>query len=347
MRRFSVSLSKYSKLLETYNISHHFPRVITPSFMDLSSDFDIAALNAGLATPIYDMFDRGGKNWRSTLCLITSQLFNLPMEPIVPLAHVVEMIHTGSLICDDIEDKSEKRRGKPCTYKIFGIDRALNSGNFLYFFPLSIILKAQASDKIQQALVKDYSDEMINLHLGQCTDIEWNNSDVVPREDQYLRMVSNKTSVLARLGVKFALRFANQSEKVNAAVIRHAESIGISFQIWDDIINLESEEYAKGRSYLGEDITEGKKTLIVLKALEMLPSEAGRLREILMLKTNNLGMVGEALEIIRRSGALDYCKKFAEDVVKNSWKDVEQHLSDGEAKDDLFHISFKLINRKS
>ena len=347
MRRNFGSFSRYSKLLENNDFSTYLPRIMNHENMRLSVDHDTDALTTGLSSPIFDMLDRGGKHWRSTLCLITSQLFGCPTEPIIPLAQAIELIHAGSLICDDIEDKSEKRRGKPCTYKIFGIDRALNAGNFLYFYPLRMITSMKASEETKNLILRDYSDEMVHIHLGQCTDIEWNNSGVIPTEAQYLCMVSNKTAVLARLAVKFALRLCAQTEQINSALIRHAENIGISFQIWDDIINLESEEYAKGRSYLGEDITEGKKTLIVIKALENKSKSSERLKEIINLRTNDNELIGEALRIIKESGAVGYCKNLAEKMIETSWKDIEGQIPDNEAKQDLFHLSFMLINRKA
>jgi len=81
-------------------------------------------------------------------------------------------------------------------------------------------------------------------------------------------MVANKTSVLSRLSVKIVVRLCGLESELSQRLVKHAENIGISFQIWDDIINWTSEEYAKGRSYLGENITEEKKTLIVIRALE-------------------------------------------------------------------------------
>ena len=341
------SFTRYSKLLEDNDFSKYLPRIINHENMSLSEDYDINALTSGLSSPIFDMLDRGGKHWRSTLCLITSQLFDCPIEPIIPLAQAIELIHAGSLICDDIEDKSDKRRGKLCTYKIFGIDRALNAGNFLYFYPLKMIMSIRVSEEIKNLILRDYSDEMVHVHIGQCTDIEWNNSDMLPSEAQYLCMVSNKTSVLARLAVKFALRLCAQTDEVNSAVIRHADSIGVSFQIWDDIINLESQEYAKGRSYLGEDITEGKKTLIIIKTLESKTKSSERLMEILKLHTKDTGLIEEALRIIKESGALEYCKDLAEKMIEKSWKEVEEHIPESQAKEDLYHLSRMLINRKA
>jgi geranylgeranyl pyrophosphate synthase len=345
MFRYFNTFSSYFAILEKFKLIDYLPRSITLENMNLTGDYDTNSLTNGLSNPIWDMIDRGGKNWRAALCIITAQLFDCPLEKVLPLAWCLEIIHAGSLICDDIEDNSEKRRGKPCTHKLFGLDRALNAGNFMYFLPLRIIMDCDMPKDIIYKLIEDYKDEMINIHLGQCTDIEWNKSDIIPSQSQYIRMVTNKTSVLCRLAVKFPIRLSAPGDGVEQALIQHAENLGVSFQIWDDIINLESEEYAKGRSYLGEDITEGKKTLIIIRALQQ--SGSDRLQKILALKTKDLNLVKEALDIIKQTDALDYCKKFAESLLAESWDNIQKTLPASEAKENLYYLSFKLINRKS
>ena len=339
------SFIKYTNALKSFDLQEYIPKQFSFDSSKLEKDFDIASLTTGLSEPVWDMLDRGGKHWRALLCLITADLFHFPLEKVVPLAHAIELIHAGSLICDDIEDSSENRRGKPCIHKIYGLDRALNSGNFLYFIPLKIIQNLQFSMETQCKIFADYSDELLNIHFGQCTDIEWSKSDYIPTQDQYLRMVMNKTSVLARLAVKFALSACSTDEKIAKALINHAEKIGTSFQIWDDIINLESEEYAKGRSYLGEDITEGKKSLIIIRALQQ--SNSQRLLEILLQKTKNLDLVAEALFIINKTDAIDYCKNYSENLIQQSWDQISKNLPESEAKTSLFSLSFNLINRRS
>jgi geranylgeranyl pyrophosphate synthase len=332
--------------MSEFSLEKYLPREITHKNLNLSPDYDTKALTSGLSQPVWDMLDRGGKHWRGALCLISGSLFSSSITPLIPLSHALELIHSGSLVCDDIEDSSQNRRGKPCTYKIFGIDTALNTGNFMYFLPLKIVMDSNLPDQAKMLLYSDYTEEMINIHYGQCTDIQWNKTEFVPSQGQYFRMVSCKTSVLARLAVKFGIRPYNPSPEISQALIQHAENIGISFQIWDDIINLESEEYAKGRSYLGEDITEGKKTLIIIRAVEQLKNPQ-RLLHILSLKTNNLSLVNEALHIISTTDAMSYCKTLASELIESSWKILGQKLPESEAKEDLFYLSFKLINRKS
>ena len=347
-RSFSTAfLSKYLKSLSDSSFTMILPKEITHENMGFSSDYDTSALTNGLSKPMYDMLERGGKAWRASLCLIVSDMHNLPRSQMVPLGQCVDFIHNATLIHDDIEDKSQKRRGKPCTYLLYGVDRAVNIGAAAYFAPLMYLLNTSFDESIKQALLKATIEELFTVHLGQTTDIEWNNNDYIPNEEQYLRMICNKTAVLARLGVRYPLIVAGADQQTSSEFIEHSNNIGISFQIVDDLINLTSQEYAKGRNYLGEDITEGKKTLMVIRTIQQRPDKAERLKEILRLKTNDISLVNEALDIMKSTDAFEYCEKLGKRIVEQSWAKIDKKFKDSEAKQDLYNLTFKLIDRKS
>ena len=104
---------------------------------------DINAVNKALNDPIYDLLDRGGKRWRPALGLIMARCLGRDdlqdfekNKDIYYACALAEIIHNGSLMVDDVQDGSEKRRGDLCTYKKFGIDIAVNAGNFMYFGPI-------------------------------------------------------------------------------------------------------------------------------------------------------------------------------------------------------------------
>lgn len=323
-----------------------FPKEVTHENMNLSADYDTRALTDGFSKPIYDMLERGGKAWRASLCLMVSDILGLDRTKMIPLAQAVDFIHNASLVHDDIEDKSEKRRGKPCTYLLFGLDRAVNVGALSYFAPLNYLYSTPFDKDTKDALIKATIEELVIIHFGQTTDIEWNNNDYIPTEAQYLRMITNKTSVLSRLGVRYPLIVSKANDEVTEAFVTHANNIGINFQIVDDLINLQSEEYAKGRSYLGEDISEGRKSLIIIRTVNQNPAKAQRLVEILRMKTKDIGLVNEALEIIKSTDAFEYCKKRSESIVEDSWRKLDKLIPNSETKDDLHALTFMLGNRK-
>src|SRR3989344_2699159 len=84
--------------------------------------YSLEAATKSLSEPIWDLLDRGGKRWRPALFMMVAEALGADAKKYLDLVVPVEIIHNGSLMIDDIEDSSETRRGKPCTYKIFGSD---------------------------------------------------------------------------------------------------------------------------------------------------------------------------------------------------------------------------------
>jgi geranylgeranyl pyrophosphate synthase len=138
---------------------------------------------------------------------------------------------------------------------------------------------------------------MVNLHLGQNWDISWHHGTLVPTEDQYIQMVLNKTSVLPRLCLKFISEIVNLKNAEKSAVIKYIETLGAAFQIQDDIIAVVSEQYAKERG-IGEDIREGKRSLMVIHSMNKKDRSSERLNFILNEKTNEEGLLLEAIKIL-------------------------------------------------
>jgi geranylgeranyl diphosphate synthase type 3/geranylgeranyl diphosphate synthase type I len=226
---------------------------------------------------------------------------------------------------DDIEDMSEMRRGKPCTHKIYGIDVAINAGNMMYFLPfLAFIKNKDRFDKdVMLRAYEAFSQEMVNIHLGQGMDIWWhkgNDDDLT--EDKYLQMCAYKTGTLARLSAKLAVILSGGNREQAKKIGRMAEAIGVGFQIQDDILSASSEEFMKKKGF-GDDIIEGKRTLIVIHALKNLDeADAKRLKEILNMHTNDKKLIQEALDLLKKKGSVDYAKGFAIRMVKEAWEEA-------------------------
>jgi len=266
------------------------------------------------------------------------------------LCIICEVVHNGTLAIDDIEDNSTLRRGKPCLHKIYGLDVAINTGNTMYFLPL-LVFKEMKSVLPNEVLIKCYelyAEEMVKIHLGQGIDIWWHNSkkEKDPTVGQYLQMCALKTGALARLSALLGAIASGASEEVARSLGKFAECIGVAFQIQDDLLSVIGEEYSAGKGIMGEDIVEGKRTLMVIHSLEKsAPEKANRLRVILDAHTSNTEEIKEAISILKESGSIEYAKTIAREIVSNSWKEVEPILKDGKAKKLLWSFAEYLITR--
>jgi len=312
---------------------------------------NVDTINKAIAEPVWDMLDRGGKRWRPSLFLIICEALGKNAEWCLDFAIIPEVVHNGTLVIDDIEDSSEARRGKPCTYKIFGLDLAVNAGNAMYYLPLLPLMerKGSISEAKLGKIYEVYVLEMINLSLGQAMDIAWHrglaNADSISEED-YLQMCAYKTGTLARMSAKIAAVISDADTKLVTKLGAFAESIGVAFQMQDDILDLTGAEFAKKKGGLGMDITEGKRTLMVIRTLKIAkPKDARRLIEILNLHTNDQNLRDEAIAIMQKYDVIEYVRHKADELVEESWREVDKLLKPSEGKEKLKAFAEFLIKR--
>jgi geranylgeranyl pyrophosphate synthase len=329
-----------------YNKNSRLFQIIPPKYC-----CNVETINKAIADPIWDMLDRGGKRWRPALFLLICEAFGKAPDYCLDFAIIPEVVHNGTLVIDDIEDSSEARRGKPCTYKIFGIDIAVNAGNAMYYLPLIPLMEQKNSIKTE--LLRDvyeiYIQEMINLSIGQAMDIAWHrglaNANKIKEED-YLQMCAYKTGTLARMSAKIAAVLSGADKNLAEKLGTFAESIGVAFQMQDDILDLTGKEFATKKGGLGQDITEGKRTLMVIRTLTTAtPKDKERLIEILNTHTIDKKLRDEAITIIQKNNAFEYVKNKANLMVKQSWEEVSELLKPSEGKEKLKAFAEFLIER--
>ena len=314
---------------------------------------NVKPLNKVIAEPIWEILDRGGKRWRPALFLIICEALGKNSEDFLDFAIIPEVVHNGTLIIDDIEDASDLRRGKPCTYKIYGVDIAVNAGTAMYYLPLLPLMEKRA--KIKPEKLRDiyevYVQEMINLSMGQAMDIAWHrgiaNADEIDEED-YLQMCAYKTGTLARMAAKIAAVLAGASKELVEKLGHFAESIGIAFQMQDDVLDLIGKEFAEKKGGRGQDITEGKRTLMVIHTLKIASNaDKGRLIQILNMHTSDKALRNEAVFIMQKYNAIEYVRQMSTQIVEESWKEAEQLLQASEAKQKLKAFAEFLIKRSN
>ena len=314
-------------------------------------EYTVEAATKMVSEPIWDLLDRGGKRWRPTLFLLIVEALKGDANKVFDFVAIPEVVHNGTLIIDDIEDRSEERRGKPCTYKIFGLDVAVNAGNAAYYLPLLPLIKRRKEfgDKAIADVYEVYIQEMINISFGQGTDIAWHNALCNANnisENEYLQMTAYKTGTLARMSAKIAAILSGASKEQVEAIGKLAETIGVAFQIQDDILNLIGEEFVARKGGAGEDITEGKRTLMVIHTLrECNPNDAKRLIEILDMHTLDQKLRDEAIAIMKKHGAMDYGKEFARKILKEAWKEVDETFPLSESKEKIKAFADYLVER--
>jgi geranylgeranyl pyrophosphate synthase len=309
-------------------------------------------LNKVIADPIWEFLDRGGKRWRPTMFLLVCEALGRNAKNYVDFSIIPEVVHNGTLMIDDIEDRSEYRRGKSCTYKLYGLDVAINAGNAMYYLPLLPLLEKREKLPPEKTsrIYHIYSQEMINLSLGQAMDIAWHrglaDADNI-RERDYLQMCAYKTGTLARMSAKIAGVLADAKDELVEKLGLFAESVGVAFQIQDDVLDLTSGEFAEKKGGRGQDITEGKRSLIVIHTLKIAKAaDKRRLVAILNMHTSKQNLRNEAIAIMRKYDSMEYARQMARKMVRKSWIEVEKLLPASVGKEKLKAFAVFLIERK-
>lgn len=310
-------------------------------------EVDFKALSYNLNLPVRDFILRGGKRLRPTLLLTTLDALGQSHKKYLKFAALVELVHNGTLILDDIEDRGLLRRGLPTLHKKYGVDVAVNSGASLHVLPLSIILTNKDLTKEKKLnLVNIYTEELSNVCFGQALDIYWHNHpDYKVTVKKYLEMVRLKTGSLMRMSIRMACVIADKDKNTENAFKDFAESIGMAFQIIDDVLDLKATNGKFGKSY-GNDISEGKISLPVVKALDTLPPlDRKRLVKILSMHTRNRKTINEAINLIKSTGRIDETIAFAKKLVRESYKKLEEDHNNKYDLSNLREIAEFFVNR--
>lgn len=338
-------------------IEKYLPRRVTDSWLKEVSkriDFKISkrAIQKAILDPFWNFLDRGGKRWRPALFLLFLEALEGNLKKFKDLSIIPEIAHNSSLIVDDIEDQSELRRGKPCLHKIYGIDIALNVGNFFYFFPIFIFEKHKRKIKkeIYLKLLETYFEEMEKLHIGQAIDIFWHQGkEKKISEKEYFQMCAFKTGGMASLAGKMAAILAGKNDKIIEKIGKFCQSIGIAFQIQDDIldISLTGNEREKFGKSFGNDIKEGKRSLMVIHTLrKATKKDREKLIEILNKHTDNFKEKEKAIKIIKKYDSIKYAKEVARKTIRKSWDEVEKIFPESGTKKKLKEFTVFLVERK-
>ncbi|KAF8542403.1 geranylgeranyl pyrophosphate synthase [Trichophaea hybrida] len=242
-----------------------------------------------------------GKDIRRVILSAFNVWFGVSSERFEIINTVVAILHNASLLIDDIEDSSPLRRGKPSAHEVYGIPQTLNCGNYMYFRALQELSKLGAGEEA----VSIYTEELLCLHRGQGMDLFWRDTGTVPKTEEYLRMVANKTGGLFRLAVKL-LRLCSPIRADTRDLDTLASLLGILFQIRDDYLNLHASEYADAKGF-AEDLTEGKFSFLILHAVNMDPGSM--LLGILKQRPTEFAIKKRAVDYLERVGSFAYTRE--------------------------------------
>ncbi|KAJ5247545.1 hypothetical protein N7468_002528 [Penicillium chermesinum] len=244
-----------------------------------------------------------GKDIRRALIDAFNSWLQVPPASLAIITRVVAMLHTASLLIDDVQDNSMLRRGVPVAHNIFGTAQTINSANYVYFLALQEIQQLN-----NPAAINIFIQELLNLHRGQGMDLFWRDTLTCPTEDEYLEMVGNKTGGLFRLAVKLM-----QAESATGKdCVSLVNVLGLIFQICDDYLNLSSSTYTQNKG-MCEDLTEGKFSFPIIHSIRSHPA-SHQLLSILKQRTKDEEVKRYAVQYMQSTGSFDHTRRVVQEL---------------------------------
>ncbi len=321
------TLKKYSESID--NEIDASLRTIDPSTLCKASDHLIKA---------------GGKKLRPALVILSTESVGGRSQDALKTAASMELIHTFSLIHDDIMDKDEMRRGKPSVHTIWGEPMAILAGDTLFSKAFETVLETDTTNidpkRVVDAL-KTVVDSCIKICEGQALDIGFEGKLDVS-EEEYMNMIYKKTAALIAAATKAGAILGGGTEEQIEALSEYGRLIGLAFQIQDDYLDVVSYEEDIGKP-VGSDIVEGKMTLMVVHALAN-ASKEDKERLISILEANNEDLIDDAIGIFNKYGSIEYTRNIALGNVKTA-KELLNVLEDSDAKESLKLIADFVLER--
>lgn len=344
--------NNYAKKIDIH-IEKYFPKKWTREDIefflgDLVYEIDLDAVNSSLNEPLKDFIERGGKRLRPALFLTCLEIFGVDHTKHLDLALLIELVHNGTLVLDDIEDEGLLRRNKPTLHEKYGLDTATNCGFVLHVLPLKFLVKKQKDLSISKLnkLWNLYYESMVNVGFGQSIDIYWHkhiNGDL--SLENYLEMVRLKTGSLMRMSIGMACVVAGINKRTEEAFKKFAEELGLAFQIIDDTLDIARSDTKFGKAY-GNDITEGKVSLPIVYAMRNVNNKDKlKLVSILARHTRNKKDITKALNIIKKSGAIDMSMEHARKIIDKAWYKIDSEQSDKYKLLKLKELAYFFVHR--
>lgn len=240
----------------------------------------------------------GGKRIRPALLLLAARLYDYHGDAAIRLGAVVEIIHTATLVHDDIIDEAQTRRGRPAANTQWGNSRCVLTGDWLYMQAFRLAV-AERNFRVLDALVH-LTQQMVEGELLQMEKL----GRAIPLDD-HLDLIHRKTACLFSTCMRLGGILGGATEKDEEALAEYGRNLGLAFQIVDDWLDLTASEEVLGKP-VGSDLREGKVTFAVIHALERCAApERALIETVLRERAFQSVSLQQVLEVLNRYASLE------------------------------------------
>lgn len=279
------------------------------------------------------VINAGGKRMRPLITLLCSRMLSdAPSEAAMHLAAITEMLHTATLVHDDVIDASGLRRGKPTANATWDNATAVLVGDYLIARAFNLLV---GFDSLP--LLRLFSDGTCDIAEGEVLQLQHQHNPNASEND-YMRIIDGKTSRLFMMATQGAAILQDQPEYMTA-LADFGQHFGNAFQIIDDVLDYSGDSHVMGKN-LGDDLAEGKPTLPTIKALELLKAAAHPDYDLLRIavQTGKCDHPEPLIALVKDSGALAYCRQQALSETRLAQQALRS-LPDNRYRDGLYQLT--------
>lgn len=325
--------------------------VVTPSQDDLAAYYGMLGYHMGWLDETQQPSDsRVGKRLRPLVCLLSCEAAGGDPRAALPAASALELIHNFSLVHDDIQDQSQHRRGRRAVWDVWGAAHGINVGDGLFVLARLALYRLDGSllpERRRRAAAEALDQACLALCEGQFLDMTFE-SRLDVGLDQYLQMIRRKTAALLAASAQLGAIVATDDREQQSSLHAFGDSLGMAFQIQDDILGIWGDEARTGKS-AAIDLRDKKKTLPVVYALNQ-RDNPGVAQEIqaLFRRDAPLGAraIRHALQILDRVQAREFSQALEEDYYRQALQKLDEAGSTT-AKAQLAELAASLLQRSA
>lgn len=272
-----------------------------------------------LAAAMLHLIEGGGKRMRATLPWLVGRAVGDTHSGLLDIGAAIETIHNFTLVHDDIMDDDDIRRGRNAVHVEYDVPTAINAGDAMLAIAFErLVMSANIELEDIPSLVNRIAWMVRRVSEGQQLDIEFETRDRVS-EEEYLEMIEGKTAVMFQISSELGAQVAGSDQDVIDCMSEWGLSVGLCFQLMDDLIDVLSDSKTLGKP-TGSDVAQGKQTLMVIHALNQPDSE---------VKNNLLNVLGkgeaatpemiqQGVESLSQLGSIEYARNKANQYHKNA-----------------------------